>query len=94
VWKHQLLFYSSGGGGRAKKSEGEAPNKQSEAGCHMQLAERTARDDLSALRAMWACSDPEIRNYAVKWGQDGMEETMCVAFSGQPLWFRQQEAAM
>jgi hypothetical protein len=52
VWKNQLLYYSSGGGGRAKKLEGEAPDKQSEAGCHTQLAERTARDDLSALRAM------------------------------------------
>jgi hypothetical protein len=66
-----------------KKSEGEAPDKQSEAGRHRQLAERAAREDLSALKAMWACSDPEIRNYTAKWGQDGMEEAMRVAFSGQ-----------
>jgi hypothetical protein len=83
VWKHQLLHHSNGGGGRAKKSEGEAPDKQSEAGRHRQLAERAAREDMSALKAMWACSDPEIRNHAAKWGQDGLEEAMRVAFSGQ-----------
>jgi hypothetical protein len=49
----------------------------------MQLAERAAREDLSALKAIWACSGPEIRNFTSKWGQDGMEEAMRVAFSEQ-----------
>jgi hypothetical protein len=52
-------------------------------GHHRQLAERAAREDLGALKAMWACSAPEIRSYATKWGHDGMEEAMRVAFSGQ-----------
>jgi hypothetical protein len=81
VWKHQLLHHSNSGGGRANKSEGDAPDKQSEAGRHRQLAERAAREDLSALKAIWAYSDPKIRKYAAKWGQDGIE--MRVAFSGQ-----------
>jgi hypothetical protein len=32
------------------------------AGLRRQLDERAAREDLNALKAMWAFSDPELRN--------------------------------
>jgi hypothetical protein len=38
------------------------------AGLRRQLDERAAREDLSALKAMWAFSDPEIRATCCKVG--------------------------
>jgi hypothetical protein len=66
-----------------KNRKGKLLITQSKAGRHSQLAERAAREDLNALKALWACSDPKIRKCAARWGQDGMEKAMRVAFSGQ-----------
>jgi hypothetical protein len=74
VWKQQIMRHSNGGGGKVKESGVAA--EVSESGRHRLLAERAAREDLSALKALWACSHPDIRAYAAKWGQDGMESSM------------------
>jgi hypothetical protein len=82
VWKQQIWRHSNGGG-KVKESGVTAEVRHSESGRHRLLAERVGREDLSALKALWACSHPDIRAYAARWGQDGMESSMRVAFSGQ-----------
>jgi hypothetical protein len=44
--------------------------------------ERSAREDLIALKALWACPHPSIQNHAAPWGEE-MEETMRRAFQGR-----------
>jgi hypothetical protein len=74
-WFHELLdannkvcnmncFTTVIGTEKHNKSEGEAPDKESEARRHMHLEERAAREDLSALYTMRTWSDQEKRNYA------------------------------
>jgi hypothetical protein len=57
--------------------------KRSEKGLARLQAEQGAREDLTALNATWACSHPEVRDYAAQWGQEGMEEAMQRAFAGK-----------
>jgi hypothetical protein len=82
VWKHQLLSHSNEGGGVHAESGVAANERKSEAGRARLQAERSAREDLIALKARWACSHPRIRNYAAAWGEEKMEETMRRAFQG------------
>jgi hypothetical protein len=35
------------------------------------LVEQAARKELAALKATWACSHPEVRDYVVQSGRDG-----------------------
>jgi hypothetical protein len=69
LWKHQLLYHSNSGGGVNKDSTVAVNEKRSEKGCARLQAEQGAREALTALKAMWACSHPEVRDYAVQWGQ-------------------------
>jgi hypothetical protein len=80
VWKHQLLPTAMGGGVHAYS--GVAANgRRSEAGHARLQAERSAREGLIALKALWPCSHPIVRNHAAAWGEKKMEETMR-AFQG------------
>jgi hypothetical protein len=82
VWKRQLLNHSNGGGG-VHASGVAAHERRSEAGRARLQAERSTREDLTALKSMWTCSHPDIRRYAAEWGEENMEETMRRAFQGQ-----------
>jgi hypothetical protein len=83
LWKHQLLYHSNSGGRVNKDSTVAVHEKQSEKGRARLLAEQGAREDLTALKAMLASSHPEVRDYAVQWGQEGMEEAVQRAFAGK-----------
>jgi hypothetical protein len=63
-------------GGVNKDSKVAVHEKRSEKGRARLLPEQGAREDLTALKAMWACSHPEVRDYAAQWGQEGMEESI------------------
>jgi hypothetical protein len=61
-----------------------AHEKRSKKGCARLQAEQGAKEDLTALKAMWACSHPEVRDYAARcttWGQEGMAEAMQWGFA-------------
>jgi hypothetical protein len=75
VWKHQLLYQSNSGGGVNKDLKVAVHEKRSETGSARLQVEQGSREDLTALKAMWACSHPEVCDYAAQWapgsGRDG-----------------------
>jgi hypothetical protein len=54
VQKHQLFHHNNGGGVVHAESEVTAEESHSEAGHSRLQAERSEREDLSALKSLWA----------------------------------------
>jgi hypothetical protein len=75
VWKHQLLYHSNSDGWVNKDSKVAVHEKRSEKGRARLQAEQGSREDLTAIKAMLACSHPEVCGYAAQWaprpGRDG-----------------------
>jgi hypothetical protein len=84
-----LLRNGGGGGGKATTLFKEPTDKQSEAGHTRQRANSAAREDLTALKAVWSCSHPDVPDHAEQWEAEGKKQTILgrIAIDFKPLSF-------